>query len=55
MQNRKEQTNCNEVRISKGCEKLSHDKKIENVEINIEYADDIKISTTDKKVIEHIK
>ena len=55
MQNRKEQTNCNEVRISKGCEKPSHDKKIENVEINMEYADDITIATTDKKVIEHIK
>ena len=55
MQNKKEQANCNEVRISKGCEKPSHDKKIENVEIDMEYADDITIATTDKKVIEHIK
>ena len=55
MQTRQEQTNCNEVRERKDCEKPPQDKEIDYVEINMEYADDISIATTNKKVIDHIK
>ena len=55
MQTRREQTNSNEVKERKDCEKSPQNKEIDNVEINMEYADDIAIATTDKKVIEHIK
>ena len=56
---RQEQTNCNEIRVEKeqdgkDREKMQ-DKEIDYVEINMEYADDITIATTDKKVIEYIK
>ena len=55
MPTRQEQTNCNEVQERKDCEKPPQNKEIDNVEINMEYADDITTATTDKKVIEHIK
>ena len=55
MQTRQEQTNSNEVQERKDCEKALQNKEIDNVEINMEYADDITIATTDKKVIECIK
>ena len=55
MQTREEQSHCNEVQKRKDCEKPSQEKEIDNVEINMEYADDITIATTDKKVIERIK
>ena len=55
MQTREEQSHCNEVQKRKDCEKPPQEKEIDNVEINMEYADDITIATTDKKVIERIK
>ena len=53
MQTRQERKNSNEVR--KDSEKLPQSKEIDNVEINMEYTDDITIATTDKKAIEQIK
>ena len=55
MQTREEQSHCNEVQKRKDCGKPPQEKEIDNVEINVEYANDITIATTDKKVIERIK
>ena len=53
MQTRQEKENCNEKRVRKDCDKPSQNKGIDHVEISMEYAYDITIATTDKKVIGH--